>query len=227
MSDMTSPSNPVPACSDRAKARKARIKQLELEQQKWDQEALVMTEDQKQTLLLSFKSVKTEFSDLDGLSWSRYTKSGHDNWVADDPTPKPSCTEFDQFQIRPVHIQPKSMPPYAVLSHAELASFAPEETIRVSRLGSQSPRSPLLQCSSANHLFRIPHSPVIPPMVTERCSNASLNSPCPRQSKFDTVRQIPNSRLSSLVEIYQPTLPEQISMEHTPQMPERTALDVP
>ena len=36
--------NPISSHSDRAKARKARIKQLELEQQQWDQEALIMTE---------------------------------------------------------------------------------------------------------------------------------------------------------------------------------------
>lgn len=74
----------------RSRFRKNRIAELEQEQIIEDLEALAMTEvcgfrltqvdhrvtsffyskDQKNTLLSSFDSVKAEFSDLDGLSWS-------------------------------------------------------------------------------------------------------------------------------------------------------------
>jgi hypothetical protein len=67
-----------------------RLRLEELEQQRWEQDALVMpevcnyplfggashsslfTKALNQALLMSFASVKTEFSDLDGLSWPRY-----------------------------------------------------------------------------------------------------------------------------------------------------------
>jgi hypothetical protein len=77
-----------PLTTDRGKLRMERLKQLELEQLQWEQEALVMPEvrpasfmpddsrdleqDLNRALFLSFESVKTEFSDLDGLSWPRY-----------------------------------------------------------------------------------------------------------------------------------------------------------
>ncbi|KAI6011826.1 hypothetical protein EDC04DRAFT_2905200 [Pisolithus marmoratus] len=58
--------------SDRTKVRMERLRRIELEQQQWEQEALVMPEAWDQLLLATFESVKTEFSDLDGLSWSQY-----------------------------------------------------------------------------------------------------------------------------------------------------------
>ena len=77
-----------PLTTDRGKLRMERLRQLELEQLQWEQEALVMPEvrpascvsadsrdleqDLNRALFLSFESVKTEFSDLDGLSWPRY-----------------------------------------------------------------------------------------------------------------------------------------------------------
>ncbi|EIW78057.1 hypothetical protein CONPUDRAFT_139101 [Coniophora puteana RWD-64-598 SS2] len=56
----------------RSRQRMERVRMLELEQIKWDQEALVMIDAMNQALFLSFKDVKTEFCDLDGLSWERY-----------------------------------------------------------------------------------------------------------------------------------------------------------
>ncbi|KAH7914873.1 hypothetical protein BJ138DRAFT_1078438 [Hygrophoropsis aurantiaca] len=130
--------------TDRSKIRMAKLKELELEQQQWDREALVMAEDLNQTLILSFKSVKTEFSDLDGLSWSRHRM--HD-WVAEDPTPKASefGRKLSEFPLPPSYTR-RTVPvsPYAVSTRAELASFAPHETIRASRLSKKPSRSPLL-----------------------------------------------------------------------------------
>ncbi|KAH7925771.1 hypothetical protein BV22DRAFT_1194890 [Leucogyrophana mollusca] len=163
---------PLPP-TDRSKMRMAKLKELELEQQQWDREALVMTEDQNQALLLSFKSVKTEFSDLDGLSWSRYPM--HD-WVVDDPTPKASefGDELGEFPLPPSFAQRSSRAsPYAVSTHAELASFAPHETIRASRLSTRSSRSPLLP---SNQIFGAA-GPVKP--STEQPVNAARRSSAP------------------------------------------------
>ena len=74
----------------RAEQRKQRLRELESEQAAEEAEALKMTEvsgpsyshfailivvfecqEQRQTLLKSFSSVKVEFTDLDGLRWSQ------------------------------------------------------------------------------------------------------------------------------------------------------------
>ncbi|KAK7437708.1 hypothetical protein VKT23_018424 [Stygiomarasmius scandens] len=59
-----------PTSSSRASVRAARLLSLQREQQREDDEALTMTEDQRRILLSSFSSVNFEFFDLDGLSWS-------------------------------------------------------------------------------------------------------------------------------------------------------------
>ncbi|KAF5383441.1 hypothetical protein D9757_006082 [Collybiopsis confluens] len=56
--------------SSRAAQRKAKLLQIEKEQKQEDAEALKLTEEQRDTLLQSFSSVKFEFSDLDGMKWS-------------------------------------------------------------------------------------------------------------------------------------------------------------
>ena len=90
--------------TDRGKIRMEKLRQLELEQLQWEQEALVMPEvrsapfipahsrdigqDLNRALHLSFESVKTEFSDLDGLSWPRYPVPLVTNpWVGFQPMP--------------------------------------------------------------------------------------------------------------------------------------------
>ncbi|KAF9048120.1 hypothetical protein BDZ89DRAFT_1108501 [Hymenopellis radicata] len=60
-----------PGSSDRQALRKQRLIEAEKEQLREDQEALKLTEDQRQSLLTSFSSVKTQFFDLDGLMWTR------------------------------------------------------------------------------------------------------------------------------------------------------------
>ncbi|KIM79152.1 hypothetical protein PILCRDRAFT_823731 [Piloderma croceum F 1598] len=56
--------------SERAHIRQFQLKRIEQEQLLEEKEALKMTEEERQTLLSSFSSVKTEFCDLDGLSWA-------------------------------------------------------------------------------------------------------------------------------------------------------------
>ncbi|KAL4072121.1 hypothetical protein J3A83DRAFT_4045348, partial [Scleroderma citrinum] len=133
--------------SDRSKHRMERLRQIELEQQKWEQDALVMPEAWDQLLLLSFQSVKTEFSDLDGLlrCYDRNnTNTARRNQVHEPPTPKATCSDLDESVVAsenacwPPRPPPSSAPIYT--SRSELASFAPGDTIRASRLAP--PRSP-------------------------------------------------------------------------------------
>ncbi|KAH0835600.1 hypothetical protein J3R83DRAFT_9325 [Lanmaoa asiatica] len=159
-----------PLTTDRGKLRMEKLRQLELEQLQWEQEALVMPEDLNRALLLSFESVKTEFSDLDGLSWSRYPVPLVTNpWAVEEPTPKLTSTEIDEFPTAhdpcdmrtpvhsptfPRHHSPQRRPPpnllpYASSSRADITSFAPQDTIRVSRLA-QASRCPL---QPANQFF--------------------------------------------------------------------------
>ncbi|KAJ3850770.1 hypothetical protein EV368DRAFT_84213 [Lentinula lateritia] len=58
------------ASTSRAAQRKARLMQIEYQQQLEDMEALKMSEEQRYTLMQSFSSVKVEFCDLDGLQWT-------------------------------------------------------------------------------------------------------------------------------------------------------------
>ncbi|KAJ3981038.1 hypothetical protein F5890DRAFT_1557158 [Lentinula detonsa] len=58
------------ASNSRAAQRKARLMQIEYQQQLEDMEALKMSEEQRYSLMQSFSSVKVEFCDLDGLQWT-------------------------------------------------------------------------------------------------------------------------------------------------------------
>ncbi|KAG1880837.1 hypothetical protein F4604DRAFT_1748128 [Suillus subluteus] len=135
--------------TDRSKLRMERLRLEELEQQRWEQEALVMPEALNQALLMSFASVKTEFSDLDGLSWSRYPVPIVPNpWAIDEPppTPTPDYPEFSEFPDEPEYSQRSQTPsPYTISSITGLTSFAPGETIRAPRAPNKSSRSPLLR----------------------------------------------------------------------------------
>ncbi|KAK2463306.1 hypothetical protein APHAL10511_004961 [Amanita phalloides] len=98
--------------STRAEQRRLRQLEIEKEQRLEDDEALKMTDEQHQTLLRSFQSVKSEFYDLDGLSW----------------------TDSIRHKLRQDVQAVMSKPPFVMLTKADLASFAPEDTIRPSAL---------------------------------------------------------------------------------------------
>ncbi|KAF9033535.1 hypothetical protein BJ165DRAFT_1410281 [Panaeolus papilionaceus] len=55
----------------RAEQRRLKLREIENELAAEEAEAIKMTEEQRQTLLRSFTSVKVEFSDLDGLRWTQ------------------------------------------------------------------------------------------------------------------------------------------------------------
>ncbi|RDB30604.1 hypothetical protein Hypma_005724 [Hypsizygus marmoreus] len=115
----------------RAAQRKQRLLEIENEQRIEEAEALKMTEEQRQTLLRSFTSVKVEFSDLDGLTWHAHA---HATTTARISAP----------------------PAFVILTNADLASFSPEDTIRASASrsrprASHSHSSPSLSSSSSSH----------------------------------------------------------------------------
>ncbi|KAI9463833.1 hypothetical protein HD554DRAFT_2123096 [Boletus coccyginus] len=161
-----------PLTTDRGKLRMERLRQLELEQLQWEQEALVMPEDLNRALFLSFESVKTEFSDLDGLSWPRYPVPLVTNpWAVEEPTPKLTCTEIDEFPTSPdsrdtrtpVHSPtfPQRRPPLPYSSSSRV-DMTPD-TIRVSRFAQPSriPLQPANQFSaqySPSHKDPLAHS---------------------------------------------------------------------
>ena len=124
-----------------------RRKQLEIEREQHleDEEALKMTEVrnlrrvplhgcspsrqqlQRLTLLRSFRSVKFEFQDLDGLSWTDSIKQKLLRKVSG------GCIGTGKCINTPLTLQDAratmKMPTFVVLTKADLALFAPEETI--------------------------------------------------------------------------------------------------
>ncbi|PFH46289.1 hypothetical protein AMATHDRAFT_8007 [Amanita thiersii Skay4041] len=120
--------------STRAEQRRLRLLEIEKEQHLEDAEALKMTEEQRQILLRSFQSVKFEFSDLDGLSWS-------------------------DSALRKLHKESRTAKnsnnaTFVVLTNADLASFSPDDTIRVSSLcrpRSSSRSNPVSGADSLQH----------------------------------------------------------------------------
>lgn len=64
------------------KLRRARIEQLEHQQEIEDLQHLAMTAEQRTLLHSTFESVRTEFQDLDGLSWEcEGARRILDDWV--------------------------------------------------------------------------------------------------------------------------------------------------
>ncbi|KAF5380187.1 hypothetical protein D9615_006184 [Tricholomella constricta] len=107
--------------ASRAAQRKLRLMEIENEMRLEEAEALKMTEEQRQILIRSFTSVKVEFSDLDGL--------------ARNTSPQiPSATSNPIVEVHPPDHA------FVILTNADLASFAPHETIRASASSRPRPR---------------------------------------------------------------------------------------
>ncbi|KAJ2929911.1 hypothetical protein H1R20_g7176, partial [Candolleomyces eurysporus] len=113
---MSRPSN-EPVQSSRAEQRKLKLQEIEREQQAEEMEALKITEEQLRLLKAPFLSVKFEFSDLDGLHW---TKSSLYSRQHRSPVAWHNDTSF-------------TSPAPAVITRADLARLSPEETIRLPR----------------------------------------------------------------------------------------------
>ncbi|KAJ3513169.1 hypothetical protein NLJ89_g3101 [Agrocybe chaxingu] len=113
-----------PGSVERAEKRKRRLLEIEAEQEREEAEALKMTEEQRRTLLHSFKAVKVEFDDLDGQRWPqgllRHPQASR------GIVPKSSSSN-----------NPMKRGTFTVLTN----SFNPEDTIRVSASKPKSRRS--------------------------------------------------------------------------------------
>ncbi|KAG2346191.1 hypothetical protein BDR05DRAFT_1057820 [Suillus weaverae] len=182
--------------TDRSKLRMERLRLEELEQQRWEQEALVMPEALNQALLMSFASVKTEFSDLDGLSWPRYPVPMVPNpWAIDEPPPTPTL-DYPQLSELPdesEYSQRSQTPsPYTISSLTGLTSFTPGETIRAPRAPNKSSRSPLLPTNQftpdLNISRRSDHTrpSSSPPTIYHMSPNS------PSDARYYALRQLPS-----------------------------------
>jgi hypothetical protein len=145
----------------RAEQRKQRLRELETEQAAEEAEALKMTEEQRQTLLKSFTSVKVEFTDLDGLRWSQT-----------------ALRRFPPFHINTPNISSTSHATsknntFVVLTNADLANFSAEDTIRVSTSSSKMRPPYPIQKTATPHLPSVlPQSS--PPQHDDNRSRSSI-----------------------------------------------------
>ncbi|KAF8182759.1 hypothetical protein K438DRAFT_1975400 [Mycena galopus ATCC 62051] len=110
----------------RAAQRKQRLLELENEQRIEDAEALKFTDEQRLSLFLSFRSVKFEWSDLDGM---RSVRRRYNSSCPSSPPP-PARAPTHSPARPPALPYPAAPEAFAVLTNARLASFGKDETIR-------------------------------------------------------------------------------------------------
>jgi len=162
----------------RAEQRKQRLRELESEQAAEEAEALKMTEEQRQTLLKSFTSVKVEFTDLDGLRWSQT-----------------ALRRFPSFHRNIPHISPTSHSTsknntFVVLTNADLANFSPEDTIRVSTSTSATKLRPRY----TGHPPSTPHLSTLLPQLHRRHRDGNRSrSPIKGLFQSESSHQSPDS----------------------------------
>ncbi|KAF7350757.1 hypothetical protein MSAN_01636800 [Mycena sanguinolenta] len=123
----------------RAAQRKQRLLELENEQRIEDAEALKFTDEQKLSLFLSFRSVKFEWSDLDGM---RYVRRRYNSSCP--ASPPPAAVRSPVLNpTKPPSLTPPQPEAFAVLTNARLATFGKDDTIR-----GYVPSSPERYCST-------------------------------------------------------------------------------
>ncbi|KAG6328740.1 hypothetical protein ID866_10348, partial [Astraeus odoratus] len=131
--------HPPAQISDRSKLRMERLRQMELEQQQWEQEALVLPE------------VCAACAPCVSHAEPHSTGPGFGQALVplvrayEEPTPKPPCTELGDFHVAPESTTWSTQPP----SRSELALRAPEDTVRAPR--AKAPARPPLH--PANQFF--------------------------------------------------------------------------
>ncbi|KAJ7656202.1 hypothetical protein B0H17DRAFT_1338000 [Mycena rosella] len=136
---MRRPADLVPP--SRAAQRKQRLLELENEQRLEDAEALKMTEEQRLSLFHSFRSVKFEWSDLDGMrSVRRRYNSPPRLQIVHPPAPQPHSAPIPPSA--PVHPEQAQTHAFAVLTNARLATFSADDTICVRGAGPGTPYHP-------------------------------------------------------------------------------------
>ncbi|KAJ7165460.1 hypothetical protein C8R43DRAFT_986413 [Mycena crocata] len=167
-----------PEPPSRATLRKQRLLEMENEQRIEDAEALKMTEEQRLSLFHSFRSVKFEWSDLDGMrSVRRRYNSPPVTEVQCHPSSPPS---------HPSHPQTQS-PRAAAHVHSQTHTHSPSHTHN-----SPSPRSSsILHAHAQGQQPRPPQLQLTPPTATPAfavLTNAHFDSLGPRSD--ETIRGI-------------------------------------
>jgi len=118
---LTTNSMPQKHDSQRSRQRMNEIQAYAEELRQQEAMAFSMSENERQILLRSFASVKFEFSDLDGLTWSQsLTRRRYYPNV-------PQCTKSHTRS----RMQSSESVPFTVLSNTDISSSRPEETIRL------------------------------------------------------------------------------------------------
>ncbi|KAJ7147006.1 hypothetical protein C8R44DRAFT_20924 [Mycena epipterygia] len=155
---------PVPAPS-RAAQRKQRLLELENEQRLEDAEALKMTEEQRLSLFHSFRSVKFEWSDLDGMRSvrRRYNSPPHRH-------PSPPRPAHLNLNLHLQHAHAHQPPAFAVLTNAA------DDAMTV-RAHTRFPASPT-SYSHSPHSAQAPH-----PHPPEQMHSPQPQTPAPATAK--------------------------------------------
>ncbi|KAJ6631277.1 hypothetical protein B0H10DRAFT_2206965 [Mycena sp. CBHHK59/15] len=156
------------AGSSRAAQRKQRLLELENEQRLEDLEALKMTEEQRLSLFHSFRSVKFEWSDLDGMRSVRRrynVRFANAFPLGPSPAPTPAHNHNHPRAPRPTSNSRHSRRPSAVLNDARLATLNADDTICL-RTHHSAPASPSPYSASPQTPF--PQTPTPGPYA---CSN--------------------------------------------------------
>ncbi|KAF8180885.1 hypothetical protein BJ912DRAFT_1044810 [Pholiota molesta] len=109
--------------ASRAEQRRLRLLETERELAAEEADALTLTEDQRQTLLRPFAAVKAEFADLDGLRWTQTA-------LRRRQPPAPPHHHHRAHDPDASIYTPATANAFAVLTNADLAAFAPDDTIR-------------------------------------------------------------------------------------------------
>ncbi|KAJ7648004.1 hypothetical protein FB45DRAFT_212131 [Roridomyces roridus] len=184
---MTSPLRHPPAVEapSRAALRKQRLLEMENEQRIEDAEALKFTEEQRLSLLYSFRHVKFEWSDLDGMRSMRRRyqspppRHGHTHCHPTSPV-RPSVPHSPHSPSTTAN----TTGAFAVLTNARLASFNPNETICVRSAMPPCPSTPAptSPASLATSLSIPPPSTSPSPTIT------SFTPPTITTAKTKTVR---------------------------------------
>ncbi|KDR65311.1 hypothetical protein GALMADRAFT_148792 [Galerina marginata CBS 339.88] len=123
--------------ASRAEQRRQRLLEVEQELAMEEVEALKMTEKQRQLLHRPFATVKAEFTDLDGQRWTqRWTQTALRMRQPPQSQPQPQRRVPRQSEALT-----QTNATFVVLTNADLASFAPEDTIRASSSSTSFPFS--------------------------------------------------------------------------------------
>ncbi|KAJ7252347.1 hypothetical protein B0H12DRAFT_1323849 [Mycena haematopus] len=188
----------------RAAQRKQRLLELENEQRIEDAEALKFTDEQRLSLFLSFRSVKFEWSDLDGM---RSVRRRYNSSCPASPSPVRSLTHSLLSPARPPALQPPSSEAFAVLTNARLATFGKDDTIR-GYASAPFPTTPERYCSTptpydsapryeSKYEYEYASAPATPPPMVRSVSSPpalvptppvmrrspSISSPSPKSNK--------------------------------------------